>query len=282
MQNFAQKPLQIPEGIFSEDGIVDALTFQLSGTHYAVPISQVRYIEQITKDTRRVDTDQGPYEVTDYQGKAVRVVDFAQLTHGHSTHKENAELVQTLEQREQDHIDWLDALEDSIRNGSPFNKATDPHLCAFGKWYDQFNPEDELLQDIMKDFDEPHKRIHSLAEKLLGLVEEDQKAKALNILDKERNTTLNKLRNLFDIARDRISTMTRPVFVFVRSGASGLVAIRLDAIDDIIIFDKKYFANYDSMHGTIGKDLPIFVGYLSEEKNAQMPYILLDWRQFNL
>lgn len=281
MQNFAQKPIQIPEGIFSSEGVVDALTFQMSDTHYAIPISQVRYIEQITKETRRVDTAKGPYEVTDYQGTAVQVIDFAKLTHGHSSHKENAELVGTLKQREQDHIDWLDALEDSVRNGTPFTKATDPHLCAFGKWYDQFEPQDELLQDIMKDFDAPHKRIHSLAEKLLGLVDEGQKAKALDTLEKERNTTLAKLRNLFDIARDRISTMTRPVFVFVCNNRNGLVAIRLDAIDDIIIFDKKHYANYDAMPGTVGQDLPIFAGYLSEDSNSQMPYILLDWRQFD-
>ncbi|MCG8673268.1 MAG: chemotaxis protein CheW [Pseudomonadales bacterium] len=281
MQNVAKQVNQLPDGIFSKDGVVDALTFQLCNTRYAIPISQVRYIEQITKSTRRVDTQHGPFEVTDYQGKTVHVIDFAELTHGHSSHKDNAALVTQLEQREQDHVDWLDALEESVKTGVAFTKATDPHQCAFGKWYDHFAPDDEILADIMKDFDAPHKRIHSLAEKLLGLVAQNEKAKALNILEKERNTTLIKLRNLFDVARDRIKTMTRPVFVFVCNKRNGLVALRLDAIDDIILFDQKHYAHYDSMPGTSGKDLPIFAGYLSEDGQNHMPYILLDWRQYD-
>ena len=282
MQNFARKPIEIPAGIFSEAGVVDALTFKMNDTYYAVPISQVRYIEQITSTTRRVDTTSGPREVTDYQGNPVIVVDFANFTHSKSEHRDNFDLIKTLKQREQDHIDWLDALEDSVQNGTPFTKATDPHKCAFGQWYDTFKPEDELLSDIMADFDVPHQHIHSLAEKLLTLVDEGEKQRALDILEKERNTTLTKLRNLFAVARDRLTSITRPVFVFVQARKSQMIAIRLDAIDDIILFNQKHYAPYDSMQGVLGHDLDFFAGYLSEDGNSQRPYILLDWRLFEL
>ncbi|MCG8312602.1 MAG: CZB domain-containing protein [Pseudomonadales bacterium] len=282
MQNTARKTVEIPNGIFSDTGVVDALTFKMNDTHYAVPISQVRYIEQITTHTRRIDTTSGPREVTDYQGNPVIVVDFANFTHSQSQHRENFELIKTLKQREQDHIDWLDALEDSVQNGTAFTKATDPHLCAFGKWYDTFKPKDELLSDIMADFDAPHRHIHSLAETLLKLVGEDEKQRALDILEKERNTTLTKLRNLFAVARDRLTSITRPVFVFVQARKNQMIAIRLDAIDDIILFNQKHYAPYDSMQGVLGHDLDFFAGYLSEDGDTHRPYILLDWRLFEL
>ena len=47
-------------------------------------------------------------------------------------------LIQLFTEKEKDHHDWLNALEESIVDGVPFTKAKDPHQCAFGKWYDKF------------------------------------------------------------------------------------------------------------------------------------------------
>jgi purine-binding chemotaxis protein CheW len=65
-----------------------------------------------------------------------------------------------MQQREQDHRNWLNELEASSR---PFTLATDPHQCAFGKWYDKFKAENAWVAALLKKFDVPHRQIHGMA-----------------------------------------------------------------------------------------------------------------------
>ena len=74
------------------------------------------------------------------------------------------ELGNMLTEREKDHIEWVQALEDSLLNDTPFVKAKDPHKCAFGQWYDTFKSRDETLMEALSEFDKPHTQIHSLAD----------------------------------------------------------------------------------------------------------------------
>lgn len=279
MQQSAKK-LSMPSDLFSGEGALDALTFSLMNTRYAIPISQVRYIEQDTRKSTRVDMEEGAREVTTYQGSVVPIVDFARLAHIKPAYEENLQLISTLDQRERDHVNWLNALEDSVMHGSTFSLTTDPHQCAFGQWYDHFKAEDELLADIMQDFDAPHKRIHGLADLLLGKAAAGKRDEAIQQLQVERATTMVKLKNLFEVARDRLRSITRPVLVFVNRADGKLIAIRLDAIDDIQIFASKQYAPYDSMADMSGRVLEVIVGYLHDKQSPGAPYILLDWRFF--
>src|SRR3989339_603112 len=70
-----------------------------------------------------------------------------------------------LAQREQDHRNWLSALEQSARDGTEFKLTADPHKCAFGKWYDTYTHENLVIASLLLKFDKPHKAIHAVAEK---------------------------------------------------------------------------------------------------------------------
>jgi chemoreceptor zinc-binding protein len=43
-----------------------------------------------------------------------------------------------IDERKNDHIHWVNEFERSIKNDEQINLNTDPHECAFGKWYDNF------------------------------------------------------------------------------------------------------------------------------------------------
>ena len=70
--------------------------------------------------------------------------------------KEIDDLVDLMKQREQDHRKWLEELESSVRQQREFKLATDPHKCAFGKWYDTFTTDNLTLGHALKKFDQPH------------------------------------------------------------------------------------------------------------------------------
>lgn len=215
------------------------MTFSAGVAHYSLNVGFIRYIASLDAIKTRETPDGAGHiqKVFEFEGEPIVIHRFCDLVGAHSLVNESADLISLLSQRRQDHIDWIEALEDSIRNDKPFTKATDPHKCAFGLWYDQYKPKDPELKDIMAKFDHPHRHIHSLAQKLLGMASEGGKVgEAVAILSSERFTTLKTLLNLFDQAENRLRDMVKPVVMIVDT-SSKLYALELDNIEDIQEFE---------------------------------------------
>jgi len=216
------------------------LAFRAGHADFVLPVDRIRYITSLGAISTRSspDTAGNIHKIFEFEGKIVPLHHFGDLIERRSQTAECAELQVLLAARKQDHIDWIDALEESITTGSKFMKATDPHKCAFGKWYDQYRPTDEILADIMKRFDTPHKRIHSLAENLLSMATDAEGIdKASGLLQAEKHSTLNELLSLFDQASERLKDMLRPVVVILEADAKTF-AIELDSIDGMLEFSK--------------------------------------------
>ncbi len=233
------------------------LTFSSGNTRFAIDVVCVRFITPSdTIKTRLVPAEGGREQtVFNYDGKPIPLYSFCSITNVKSRVEESEELIELLSARKQDHIDWMDALERSIKSGDPFEKARDPHQCAFGKWYDQYEAEDEQLKDILAKFDAPHQHIHSLAGTLLEQCsDEDGRQRALETLGKERYTTMAALLSLFSEATARMSNLTRPV-IMILAATNSLFGIRLDGIDGIEEFtnsqwlDDKEFEDSCSFDG---------------------------------
>ena len=202
-----------------------------------------------------------------YQSKPVLICDFSQMLGIPAGRELREELIETLTAREQDHVEWLNALEDSLNNDVPFSKARDPHQCAFGKWYDNFKTRDSELMEILSRFDTPHKTIHALADELLGLKSAGQLDKALAKLQHARVNTLANLRKQFAYARDQISSSIRPVVLYLTTdGSTPLIGLMIDEINDVISFSKNEMNGLDSLSFANAIDCQeIFDGYLSKE-----------------
>ncbi|WP_197482976.1 CZB domain-containing protein, partial [Oleiphilus sp. HI0128] len=171
------------------DGTLAAITFMTADAAFAIPLEQVLYIEKDVKRNLQVnELDEFNHEVITFQNNTVQLYDFNQLigSENHQTLMNN--LVAKLNEMEQQHRDWLDALESSLKNNTPFTKALDPNKCAFGMWYNQFETDIEELKEALLRFDEPHKKLHGLAETLLNLNQTDHD-EAMKILNTERQTT---------------------------------------------------------------------------------------------
>lgn len=269
------------DSLFNGNDYIEVITFFVASTQYATPVSEVRYIEQDKRKTTRIEVNAKlGAEVTTYQGKPVPIYDLAALMGCEAEYTRNLQLLDILNEREKDHIDWLDALESSIRTGSEFKKARDPNQCEFGKWYAGFKAEDEILADILEDFDEPHQRIHALAGELLSLRDEGNAEQALNILSIERTKTLGKLISLFASARERLENITRPILLYIDTSKK-MVAVRLNAISDIVTYNKSDFTPQNEVDDNEQlNELSFVAGYL-ENKDNEPPCVILDWRLFS-
>ncbi|KZZ21398.1 MULTISPECIES: CZB domain-containing protein [unclassified Oleiphilus] len=257
------------------DGTLAAITFMTADAAFAIPLEQVLYIEKDVKRNLQVnELDEFNHEVITFQNNTVQLYDFNQLigSENHQTLMNN--LVAKLNEMEQQHRDWLDALESSLKNNTPFTKALDPNKCAFGMWYNQFETDIEELKEALLRFDEPHKKLHGLAETLLNLNQTDHD-EAMKILNTERQTTLSELIHLFHLTKERALSSIRPIILFVERTGGKVTALRLDNINDIITFNKKVFCRDDSADGIMRSKNDDFVveGFLRDGNEAPLMLI---------
>lgn len=68
-----------------------------------------------------------------------------------------------------DHFRWMDGLASGVFiQGKPFQGKLDSEDCDLGKWMATFRPFDEEIAVPFKALHEPHKKLHSTAEKILA------------------------------------------------------------------------------------------------------------------
>ncbi|MFN3876020.1 MAG: CZB domain-containing protein, partial [Flavobacteriales bacterium] len=246
--------------LLSMQGELQVFTFAIEGVPYALEVAHVLTISQDTSRLRQIPSIlPGFIGLIDYQGTVVPALDFAHLLGRKNKEERRDELIAMLEAREKDHLDWLDALEHSLDTGQPFTKEKNPHKCAFGRWYDSYQPEDEVLKSIWTDFDAPHQRIHALADELQEVARIQGREEAMARLSLKRHTTLQALRRTFEFARENLRSSHHTVFLYLTSdGRTPRLALRLDDISDIRGYELEDAVPLDAIHlppGAIPKDL---------------------------
>lgn len=160
------------------------------------------------------------------RGSVIHVHDLRMRLNMESSMKELDDLVQLLHQREQDHKNWLNELELSTKENRPFKLTTDPHKCAFGKWYDNFTTANFILSAQLEKFCDPHNKIHAIAleiEKLKGSSKFDQ---AFALIEKTRESELKYLTILFEETRQLLRKTHREMAVILEvNGKSSALAV---------------------------------------------------------
>ena len=140
-------------------------------------------------------------------------------------------------------------------NNTPFSLSRDPHQCAFGKWYDNFKTDNEDLRSILNRFDEPHKKIHALADSLLNMAKQGHKKQAQEILATEKRTTFTLLLRLFESAREQVVLDYKPIIIFTtKDGQSPHIGLLVDKVEDSVSVDASDIKPLDKLT-SIGFDI---------------------------
>lgn len=146
---------------------------------------------------------------------------------------EMEELRAMLRAREQDHRNWLEELERSVEEARPFSLATDPHKCAFGRWYDQFRTNNVVLAAHLKRFDGPHKRIHALAGEVDALVQAKQMDRARARIQWGRETELSEMIRLFRELDELLVANSQEIAVVLSGVRGARVAYAVDRVESL-------------------------------------------------
>jgi purine-binding chemotaxis protein CheW len=204
--------------------------FQIKRGLYAVGSENVREIIVVPQVTFVPNSPPEVRGVINLRGKIIELMDLRVKLGLLPLKAEVDALIQLLRDREQDHRDWLSELEACVRERRPFAKARDPHKCAFGLWYDQFQTEDRLLRMTLPGMDAPHKAIHATADAALSRAASGDVDGALELISERRSLELGALIKLFDRSRRTLLAGNREVAVVLSRGAE-LLAFSADFVE---------------------------------------------------
>ncbi|MBV7299938.1 chemotaxis protein CheW [Enterovibrio paralichthyis] len=215
---------------------MDFINFKVGQKTVALKILDILLTEQYEENLTQLPNDNKSFlGIKDFMGKPVPVFDLGIILNRISTRETNNELINLLRDREQDHVDWLHELKLSIEQGTPFTKARDPHKCAFGRWYDHYKSENDDFNEILQKFDEPHKKLHGLADIVLDMVKANQQQEAQDTFHREERSTYARLIRLFESAREQLSLDYKPIIVFTtKDGFTPNIGLLVDKVEDSV------------------------------------------------
>ncbi len=211
--------------------MIDLIVFSVGNNHYALNIENVQRIIQAEELTAIPNSNDLIDGMMSHEGSVIKVLNFRKLIGLIPYDRELQKLFVTLKKT---HQDWMEALTDSIENGSEFINTTNPHKCELGIWLDNFNSYDDKVTSVLKNLILSHKYLHISGGDALELYQTD-KEKAKDMLKTNIHNTYNKTMNDLDIfisELDRVSSSLQKLILYEKNGKS--FAIKVDNIKDIV------------------------------------------------
>ncbi len=249
------------------------LQFKLGAHSFGVPLKHVLYIAKMPSEFVSRGAEVGHHFV--FEGSPLAYVSLWDALGQKSVYAEYEEMQAMLPQRRQDHLDWMSALEESIRTGAPFSKARNAHDCAFGKWFYSYRAEDRRLSLLLMQFEQPHVAIHALADKLLNLSGAGHGEDTLRAFEDAKNSTLAKLMGLFDSAQNLVVDLQRRIAIIVSDGAN-TCALGADSVRDIVTVRPECVK--ENTGNAVGIESQATSALIILDDHEVVP--LLNWRKF--
>lgn len=166
--------------------------------------------------------------VMEFMGEPVTYFDFRKIIGVQSVRQEIDELHAMLLLRRQDHLNWINTLKGSVNQGTAITVQTNPHLCAFGKWYDSFHSENLALGRFLQEFDLPHRQIHAIGLHAQEFLANGNREAALALIHETENRELAQLLRLFDRARGELERANSQYAIVTHAGDRQKVAFAVD------------------------------------------------------
>lgn len=218
-----------------------ALTFRMGESLYGINVSNILSFSDTFNDIQYSGRqDDGFLGYLDFRNTLVPVFECA-TSLGHSRERDELmQLVDDIAGYQKSHTDWVAALERSILTGEPFTENRNPRMCEFGRWYYNFETKDESLRSLLDKIEEPHTRIHALADELLALVAADKTSEAVAKLGLEKQTSLRILLRTLDYISEFLKNSVHPVVLHLtQDGNNTWFSLVLDNIGDVIDFNNE-------------------------------------------
>lgn len=149
------------------------IVFKVGKMTCAVDGASVISIQRMEEFTLTPHTPDEIFGSINFRNHEISILDLRTVFGLPTRIKEYSDFIKMLDQRKQDHINWVNTLKESVRNNTHFPLATCPHQCAFGKWYDKYDHPNKKIMFHMERIREPHNKLHYAALDVAKIQEKD-------------------------------------------------------------------------------------------------------------
>lgn len=236
---------------------------------YAVPCKWVLSLEQLSKVTPIPTSPAEVRGVVNFRGKIIELLDTRILFNSKSIGDDVKEFAAMMDARLQDHLNWINTLQDCILNGKDFTLSTDPHQCAFGKWYDNFETNDSTLSFELAKFDKPHKTIHQIGIGATEMLKRGDKEGAIDLINKTKSTELQQMVGLFASVKSAYANSRKEILVVLGKTEQDAISI---SVDEIVAIEHIFEVDKNLINDTIANT--DYITGVAKRKNGSVVYIL--------
>jgi len=207
--------------------------------------------------------------IAQIHNRQILLTDMRVLLGMKSISQEIRDFSEVLEKRKQDHIHWLSILRTSVNEKKEFNLTTDPHACDFGKWYDNFNTDNNNLRVLLKKFDVPHRKIHSIAADVKAFEEIGDYHGAEQLIIKTEKRELHQMIALFSEVTKAYASSRREIIITLEKDnkTSGII------VDEVISVERLSETSYEFNENLFNKS-GLFAGVGKRKKDNSIVLLL--------
>jgi chemotaxis signal transduction protein len=248
--------------------------FQLGQTNYAISVAHIKSFVILKALTPMPDMPKYFKGMLNMRGDIIPVIDLRKYYGMRSIAEEIDALGEMLDQRKEEHLQWINALEDSVKAQKKFTLTTDPHACAFGKWRDSYQTDDNMLNYLLRQFDKPHQKIHVAAVKVKELEQLGEYAKAFEIVTAIKNNEFQTMINLFANFITQYRQSRREIVIIVEHDNRQIGL----AVDSVLAIESLPEDSQVTLPGSSRKKGSKF--QIAKRAKDQTPVILIDELSF--
>jgi chemotaxis signal transduction protein len=206
------------------------------------------------------------------RGSVLPLVDLRSRLGLPSSSAETTALLEMLQQRQQDHCRWVGQLKIAIQEDKEFTLTTDPHKCAFGRWYDTYTTSNHMMALVLRKFDEPHRRIHHGGAKVLEHRARGEKQAMTALLDVIERRDLPAMIRLFDDFAASIRESHRETAVVLSDGRRRC-SVSVDKIESVELLRPETYVPLPAIVGDVGEG---FLSGVARRVRSDEMVIVLD------
>lgn len=211
------------------------LTIKLQTQLYAIESSYVESISVLdeTINVLPESTNIKP-GIIHSRGRVIPIINLRSALGLTTFEEEQTAFENMLDQRKNDHIHWVQEMERCLEEEDTFRLTTDPHKCAFGKWYDSYETENQTIAFHLRKIDEPHKKLHKtahLAFECPRQCDDCEREKCLREqLKEDANTYMNIVITLLDEAKAIFRENSKTMCVIVKDKENSYLGLLVDEV----------------------------------------------------
>lgn len=209
--------------------VYPSIIFRLKDDYYSVSSESVQTIMQMPAFKKIPNSDPMITGIFMLRDVTVPLLDMRVAFEMKTINDEYKEFCEMIDLRKQDHVIWVDELRRCTATGSKFTLAKDAHKCEFGRWYDSYDTEHNIVLSHLHQIEIPHHRLHNSANVIEEMLAQDNQEGIKEVMAKIDNDYMPKILNLLEETKQIYREAYREM-VLVLTGRSKSIGLIVDEV----------------------------------------------------